>query len=65
MSASLPVGGSTGFSHEHSESVTVAAEWLRLIPSLERPRPIVPALRELFGLTALEAVQAIREANAA
>jgi hypothetical protein len=27
------------------------------------PRPIVPTLRAMFGLSALEAVQAIREAN--
>ena len=62
MSA-VPVGGTTGHSHEHSEAVTVAAEWLRGIPSLQRPRPIIPVLRERFGLTALEAVEAIREAN--
>ncbi len=27
------------------------------------PRPIVPALRSMFGLSALEAVEAIRFAN--
>jgi hypothetical protein len=27
------------------------------------PRPVVPALRSIFGLSALEAVKAIREAN--
>jgi hypothetical protein len=27
------------------------------------PRPIIPALRRMFGLSALEAVQAIRVAN--
>jgi hypothetical protein len=59
----LPIGGSTGLSHEHSAAVTVAAEWLCSIPFPLRPRPIVPELQRRFGLTALQAVEAIREAN--
>lgn len=57
-----PVGGTTGLSHEHSAAVDEAAAWLASLPPHERPRPIVPALRQRFGLTALEACQAIREA---
>lgn len=49
--------------HEHSAAICIAAAWLRSIPQAERPHPIIPALRERFGLTAGEAVQAIREAR--
>lgn len=49
--------------HEHSVAIAAAAEWLRSVPQHERLHPIVPALRERFGLTALQAVEAIREAN--
>jgi hypothetical protein len=49
--------------HEHSAAICIAAAWLRSVPSNDRPRPLVPALRERFGLSALEAVEVIREAN--
>lgn len=58
-----PIGGTTGLSHEHSAAVDEAAIWLVSLPPHERPRPIVPALRARFGLTVLEACQAIREAQ--
>jgi hypothetical protein len=60
----LPIGGTTGLSHGHSAAVDQAAEWLAALQDHDRPRPIVPLLRQLFGLTALEAVEAIREAAA-
>lgn len=63
MAGSLPIGGTTGLSHEHSAAITLAAEWLATVPQSERPKPIVPALRERFGLSAVEACQAIREAS--
>jgi hypothetical protein len=63
MSATIPVGGTTGLSHEHSAAIETAAEWLASTPQAERPRPIVPHLQRTFGLSAIEAVQAIRESN--
>ncbi|MCJ8030069.1 hypothetical protein KYK30_32030 [Shinella yambaruensis] len=47
--------------HEHGEAVTVAAQWL----ANERtpPRPIIPALRQRFGLSALEATEAAAMAD--
>lgn len=41
-----------------SSAVQQAAAWLR--EQAPRPSPLVPALRERFGLTAKEAVQAIQ-----
>jgi hypothetical protein len=57
----LPIGGTTGHSHEHSEAVTQAAIWLadEQLP----PQPIIPALRQRFGLSALEACEAAALAN--
>ncbi|MHC2488153.1 hypothetical protein CN068_06895 [Sinorhizobium meliloti] len=42
--------------HEHSEAVTLAAQWLA--DQNPRPRPIVPALKQRFGLTCLQACEA-------
>lgn len=52
----------TGLCHESSASIDEAAHWLRANRDLAE-RPIIPALRRRFGLTPLEACQAIREAN--
>lgn len=42
--------------HQHSEAVVQAAQWLaEQTPEI---KPIVPALRERFGLSALEACEA-------
>lgn len=60
---SIPIGGSTGLSHEHSEAISEAATCLAS-PLRERiARPVVPYLRERFGLSTLEAMAAIREAE--
>ncbi|MBS9720240.1 hypothetical protein JYU29_06015 [Tianweitania sp. BSSL-BM11] len=59
----IPVGGSTGLSHEHSAAVEEAARWLATEPRDRVPHPIVPALRSRFGLTAQEACAAIKEAR--
>lgn len=56
----LPIGGSTGLSHEHSAAVEEAARFLRSVPPAERPKPLVPALREMFGLSPVECCEAIR-----
>lgn len=49
--------------HEHSAAIDAAAEWLTLHPRDKINMPIVPALRERFGLSVLEAIAAIRAAN--
>lgn len=46
--------------HCHSASVEEAAAFLRSVPPAERPRPLVPALKAMFNLTSVEAVEAIR-----
>lgn len=46
--------------HEHSAIVEEAAAFLFAVPPGERPAPLVPALREMFGLSAVEACEAIR-----
>lgn len=48
--------------HQHSAAVDEAARWLATAPAHERPSPIIPGLRSRFGLTALEATVACREA---
>ncbi|KQT96969.1 hypothetical protein ASG68_08405 [Rhizobium sp. Leaf453] len=51
----------TGADHEHSDSVVVAAQWLA--DQCAPPRPIVPALRQRFGLAPLQACEAIARAR--
>ncbi|THK35626.1 hypothetical protein EHS39_23650 [Ensifer sp. MPMI2T] len=46
----------TGADHEHSALVEQAAMWLG--DQAQPPRPIIPALRERFNLSALEATEA-------
>lgn len=48
---------STGNDHEHSNIVTQAAMWL--VEQRPHPQPVVPALKERFGLSAREACDAI------
>lgn len=50
--------------HEHSAAVDEAARWLVETPRHERPRPVVIELRDRFGLNAVDACAAIREAEA-
>ena len=59
----IPVGGTTGLSHEHSAAIDAAAEWLASTPQAERPHPLVPHIQRTFGLTAIQAIEAIREAR--
>lgn len=49
--------------NEHSSAIEVAAAWLSQTSRDRINRPIVPTLKAQFGLTASEAVAAIREAN--
>lgn len=60
----VPVGGSTGLSHEHSAAVDIAARYLAETPPLARPAPLVPAMREMFGISSIECCEAIRESHA-
>lgn len=56
-SPDLPVGGSTGCDHEHSEAITIAARWLAEHRK-ELRRAIIPELTERFGLSINEAIEA-------
>ncbi|ESY32757.1 MULTISPECIES: hypothetical protein [unclassified Mesorhizobium] len=49
--------------HEHSAAIDEAAAWLRSDSRERISRPIIPHLKQAFGLTAAEAIEAIREAN--
>lgn len=40
-----------------------AARWLATTPDAKKPHPVVPYLQREFGLSAAEAVAAIREAQ--
>lgn len=53
----------SGLDHEHTAAVDLAAEWLATTRRDEIPGPLVPVLRQRFGLSAQEACQAIAEAN--
>lgn len=51
----------TGADHQHSETVVTAAQWLA--EQNPNPTPIIPTLRERFGLSALEACEAAALSN--
>lgn len=61
--ASIPVGGSTGLCHEASAAVDECARYLAAVPPGERPTPLVPAMREMFGISAIEVCAAIRQSH--
>lgn len=44
-----------------SAEIAKAADWLQ--SQARAPHPIIPIIRRQFGLTAVQAVAAIREAN--
>lgn len=46
-----------------TEPIKQGALWLATTPECQRPHPLVPYLQKQFGLTAGQAVAAIREAN--
>lgn len=49
----------TGLDHQHSAAFDEAVVYLVAVPPGERPRPLVPALRQMFGLTPVECCEAI------
>ena len=53
----------TGISHEHNSAVELATQWILQPRPLTLRRAIVAEVRERFGLNALEAVEAIRDAE--
>ncbi|MHC2797454.1 hypothetical protein ACVINZ_006466 [Mesorhizobium jarvisii] len=61
IAVDLPAGCSTGLSHEHTATIDEAVAFLLNVPPVERPRPLVPTLREMFGLSPMECCEAIRE----
>ncbi|WP_192798492.1 hypothetical protein [Brucella intermedia] len=46
---------------QQNPRVIEAARWLALTPDRDKPHPIIPALRQRFGLTLLEATYAAAE----
>ena len=60
--STIPVGGSTGHCHESTAAIDEAAAWLA--SQEEAPHPVVPFLRQRFGLSTLDACKAITEAAA-
>ena len=53
----------TGCGHEHSAAIEEATRWFLIPRELRTRRSAIAEARERFGLTALEAVQAIRDAD--
>ncbi|TIT99795.1 MAG: hypothetical protein E5W55_04150 [Mesorhizobium sp.] len=53
----------SGIDHENSELIGQAALWLATTPRQSRPRPAIVECRQRFGLTPLEAIAAIKEAD--
>jgi hypothetical protein len=62
LPAEIPVGGSTGLDHGGSAAVDQAVAWLAVTPRAERG-PAVPELKARFGLSAVQACEAIGLAN--
>lgn len=53
----------SGVDHETSEAVAHAGEWLSRTGRDRISAPIIPTLREKFGLSVQEAIEAVRDAN--
>lgn len=51
----------TSIDHQKPAAIHEAARWLAFTPESERPAPLIPALRNRFRLSALEACEAIAE----
>jgi hypothetical protein len=63
MTPGVPNGGTNGLSHEQTAAVDETARFLLVTPPGERPKPLVQALREIFGPGSLGAVNAIRQSH--
>lgn len=53
----------SGIDHEHTARIGEAALWLATSYHKSGCRNVIVELRDRFGLTALQATEAIREAN--
>ncbi|MGY3328653.1 hypothetical protein ACVILI_001670 [Mesorhizobium sp. USDA 4775] len=53
----------TGRDYEKTQAVVFAGEWLSIKDSEQIGRPIIPLLRERFGLWAEEEKEAVREGD--
>jgi hypothetical protein len=51
-------------SHEPSIAIDAAVRWLTDTPRDQRPGAVVPQLRERFGLSTTDAINALRDYNA-
>ncbi|QIA21513.1 hypothetical protein [Mesorhizobium sp. AA22] len=51
--------------HSHSEAINLAGNWLAQNPRDWLTQPVIPLLRERFGLSVTEAVEACRVASKA
>lgn len=45
------------------DSIKQAAQWLATTPQRQRPQPIIPHLQKTYGLSAAQAIEAIRKAH--
>ncbi|MER9816487.1 hypothetical protein [Mesorhizobium sp. M0129] len=55
----------TGLDHEHTAAIDVAGTWLARNPRDRLAQPVIPLLRQRFGLSISEAVEACRVATKA
>jgi hypothetical protein len=53
----------SGIDHEHSAAIDQASAWLSQTSRDRLGKPIIPALRERFGLSLAEACDVCRQAN--
>lgn len=60
--SNLPVGGTTGLCHQSTAAIDQAAAWYAANRSTVTGPQIIRELRQRFGLTPLEAINALREA---
>jgi hypothetical protein len=51
--------------HSHSEAIDLAGHWLAQNPRDRHAEPVIPLLRQRFGLSLAEAVEACRVASKA
>lgn len=63
MISDLPIGGTTGLAHDATHAIDEAAAYLVAVPPSERPRPLIPALKAMFNLSAIECCQAIHQSH--
>lgn len=60
---SIPKDAKGGHANTSPAAVQEAAAWLATTPRERITNPIIPTLRRQFGLSAVEAVEAVRQAQ--